>query len=348
MTSSGAHYNPTLLLTPPDPTLCFETFVPCKSNSFPLEMARVISENGGTRSAYCPLYLYSSIGMGKTHLLSAISNDTHLSSLLVNTADLDVEFEQAERMQCRAELRRFLVEHDILLVDDIQLCEGNEKLQREIFAVFNQLTRSGRAVVISSDVPPTRLSGVEERLLSRLGSGVIIGLQMADRFEKIALLKKFASKEELPEEVTDFLADQTFESIRDLKAITLRILAESRRSGDTANIDIARSVLTMTTETVPNRELFSQLQTGTSTSNGIPDENIINRYKEMLSCAETEEEQALALQIAISTRLRQLKSSGSDPKLIQELRNKLELIREGKFYEALKMDSLRDNGTNQK
>ena len=112
--------------------------------------------------------------------------------LLVNTADLETELERAERLKSRAELREWLASAEILLVDDIQLCEGRENLQRDLFSVLNHMTKTPRWVVISSDVPPTHLAGMESRLLSRLRGGVIVSLQMGDRNERLGTYKAFS------------------------------------------------------------------------------------------------------------------------------------------------------------
>ncbi len=340
MTPADGLYVPTLLLTPPDPELTFERYIPCRANSFPLEVARIVAEHGGERSAYSPLYIYSDIGLGKTHLLSAVANATVRHACLVNTADLEVEFERAQRLRQRAELRQFLGSHEILLVDDVQLCEGHENLQRELFALFNQLTRSGRAVVISSDVPPTRLSGVEDRLLSRLGSGVIVGLQMADRAERREMLRQFAQGSALDEPVIDYLAEQVTDSVRRLKAVILQLQVTAERTGVAVDLDLARAVAPMPRDLVaPPQRRGAPAAASPEPPRAAPSPSAggggKERFKEMLAGAETEEEQILALQIAVGERLRQLSQDGGDTQVQARLRHSLELLREGQLSEAM-------------
>ena len=195
-------YRPLLVSSAVDPEQTFDTFVVCQANAFPVEVARRVAEGRASRT-YNPLYLYSDVGLGKTHLLCAIGNAAE-SARVVNTVDLEVEYERARRLELRAEFRRFLAEPEILAVDDIQLCEGDEDLQRELFSVLNHRIREGKSVVITSDVPPTRLGGVEERLVSRLGGGVILGLQMCEAPELVEILRRSFGDEALPPQVIDY------------------------------------------------------------------------------------------------------------------------------------------------
>jgi chromosomal replication initiator protein len=112
---------------PPDPNLTFDNYVVTKGNSFAVELAGTVASKSPSQLPYNPLYLYGDVGLGKTHLLSAIANAAEDKEvLLLNTADLETELERAERLKSRAELREWLTSVEILLVDDIQLCEGRE------------------------------------------------------------------------------------------------------------------------------------------------------------------------------------------------------------------------------
>jgi len=183
---------------PPDPDLTFDNFVVCKGNSFALELAHTVVTKSSSRSPYNPLYIYGDIGLGKTHLLSAIANAAEDKRvLLLNVSDFETEVERANRLCKRAELRDWLYSAEILLLDDIQLCESREDVQRDLFAVLNYMMRTRRWVVITSDVPPTRLAGVESRLLSRLGAGVIVSLHMGDRIERRAFVESFLDERAL-------------------------------------------------------------------------------------------------------------------------------------------------------
>lgn len=337
----GKHESRSALMSdPPDPALTFDNYVVCKGNSFAVELAKTVANKSASQLPYNPLYLYGEVGLGKTHLLSAIANGARGKEvLLVNTADLETERERAERLKSRAELREWLSSAEILLVDDIQLCEGQESLQRDLFSVLNHMTRAHRWVVISSDVPPTRLAGVESRLLSRLGGGVIVSLQMGDGTERRDLIRHFLEERSMPEEVVQFLAENITDNVRRLKAAVVQLLTMHEGMQMPLTIDLAQAVL-------PNPETVTPPAKAPETSplrKGLPGpqtitkvDSRVNRFKEMLAGAESEEEQVLALQIALGERIRQLRNERGDPENIKQLEQALELLREGKMEEAIR------------
>lgn len=343
-----AGWTPLLLTTELDPELTFETLVPSRQNAFPLEMAQLVASTSPARTPYNPLYVYADVGVGKTHLLSAIAHGAAArGALLVNTADLDAELDRARRTGQRAELRRFLGAPEVLLLDDIQLCEGREELQRELFAVLSQRMHAGRSAVITCDVPPTRLAGVEARLVSRLGAGVIVGLQMGEKEWRKEVLRRACLGRELPEDVLDFVADRVSDSVRSLKAAAVQLLAWRDRTG-ALDLAAARAVLDRapppSRPAPPPASPPASPQEVSATPKARPEppasaasaESRAARFKQMLQGAETEEEQVLALQIALSERLRQLKAEGGDAGLLARLERALALLREGKAEDAMR------------
>lgn len=349
---------------PPDPGLTFDNLVVCKGNSFAVELAKTVSYKSPSRLPYNPLYFYADIGLGKTHLLSAIANAAvERRVLLLNVADLELEVERAIRLHKRAELREWLLTAEILLLDDIQLCEGREDVQRDLFAVLNHMLRAHRWVVITSDVPPTRLAGVESRLLSRLGAGVIVSLHMGDRNECRDLIKSFVQDRPMPEEIIDYLAENVTENVRGLKAAVAQLLTLSAGTDAPLTLDMARTVvpaheahgpLPAQEDSVPTGSQLPQAERGSRAQapvNRIREmlagaEYVIrhflqfqpyevDRFKEMLATAESKEEQALALQIALGTRIRQLRGEGGDPDTLNRLEQALDLLREGKMEQAV-------------
>jgi chromosomal replication initiator protein DnaA len=334
-----SEFSPTLLLGPLDPALTFESLFRCKGNAFALDLAKTVASKAPGRLPYNPLYIYGDVGMGKTHLLSAIGNGaTEKNVLMVNTADLEVEFLRAQETGNRAELRQWLSSAEILLMDDIQLCEGREDLQVELFSVLNHMTRNHRWAVISSDVPPTALAGVESRLLSRLSGGVIVGLQMADRNERAEFIRSVAEGRRVPQDVVDFLADQFSDNFRQLKAAVFQLAAVSDHTSSEITLAFARSVTGRTESPSagqPAPEIGVIPEPPPEPDPGEYDSAMAGRFKEMLAVAESEEEQALALQIALGERIRQLRREEADSQAIKRLEYALELVREGKTEDAI-------------
>lgn len=328
-----------LLSTTPDPTMTFSEFVRCKGNAFAVDLARIVATKSPLNLPYNPLYIYADVGLGKTHLLSAIANEAKdRVTLLANTADLVAECERASRFHSAAELREWLISSEILLLDDVQLCEAREELQLELFSILNHMTRSGRWLVISSDVPPNHLEGVESRLLSRLGGGVIVSLQMGDRAERIEMLRHFLQERIVPEDVLDYLAESVTDNVRQLKASVSQLLAVAENADSEVTMEMAKEIAFMM-ERPPQAQQEMGLQS-TLYQSASPDETdtsrpTAERFKEMLAAAETEEEQALALQIAVGERIRQIRRNKNDPATLGRLEQALELLREGNTQEAI-------------
>ncbi|MFW5741142.1 MAG: DnaA ATPase domain-containing protein [Myxococcota bacterium] len=323
------------LIRPPNPRLTFDTMVPCKVNEFPLELARMVVTEGGDRTAFNPLYIYADVGMGKTHLLSAIANATaHRHARFVNVADLEVEHERATRECRRAELREWLTSGDILLVDDIQLCEKNEPLQHELFAVLNHMIRDSKSVVISSDMPPTRLRGVETRLLSRLGAGVIIGMGLGNKAERMEIIRRQEGGTDLPAPVIEYLAEQITDSIRRLRAAVVQVVALGKSAGVAIDVDLARAIVPMPGDI---RSPSTNPPPPPASDKPATRENdaMAERFKRMMQGAETPEEQALALEIALGEGIRACRTQGRDPGRLRRLERALSLLREGHLDRAL-------------
>jgi chromosomal replication initiator protein DnaA len=322
-----------LLDSAPDPNLTFDNFIQHRGADFALELAKTVATKSASELPYNPLYIYGAVGLGKTHLLSAIANQAQDKvAIFANTADLEVELDHARGRNARAELRQWLVSADILLVDDIQMCEGNEELQRELFSILNHMIRERRWIVISSDVPPTRLTGIQNRLLSRLGGGVIVSMQMGDKAERIELLLHFLQEKPVSHDVVDYLAESVTDNVRRLKAVVSQLLMLSQLSHSSVSLDMARSV---TLDPQPSNAADAVDFEPTSGEKPDSQPNVTDRFKEMLTAAESEEEQALALQIAVGERIRQLKKSGSDGESLQRFEKALEALREGKLEEAI-------------
>jgi DNA replication protein DnaC len=344
----------------PDTGLTFENYMVCKGNAFAVELAKTVAYKSPSRLPYNPLYIYGDVGIGKTHLLSAIANAaSEKEVLLVNISDLETERERAERLKTRAELRDWLVSAEILLVDDIQLCEGREDIQRDIFSVLNHMTRAQRWVVITSDVPPTQLTGMESRLLSRLRGGVIVGLQIGDRRERRNLIKLFLNETPVAEDVVDHLADYVTDDIRRLRAAVAQLLALHEGPQTPLHVSTVKALFPVAdevsesenvTESGPPAEDISPQQISVNVDDEVSrledmladdgvqdrDASAMRLLKKMLANAESKEEQCLALQIAVGERIRQLRNEKGDPVIIQKLEQSLSLLREGRMEEALK------------
>jgi chromosomal replication initiation ATPase DnaA len=317
----AASYAPQLLDGGAHPGLTFDTFVPCRANAFALQVAKAVAGADGTPCPYNPVYIWSDVGMGKTHLLSAIANAAAgRRVLLLNTADLAVEFERARRMQAEADLCQYVMAADLLLLDDIQLCAGDEALQRGLFVFLDHLERRQRVVVVSAAAAPAELRGVESRLLSRLQSGVTVQLQPAEPAERAEIVRRAVGAGALSKEIIGRLADRHADSVRGLIAAARQLLAQQELTGAAAAVPEAAEP----EPAAPSAEEPDSDPTPWAA-----------RFKGMLTAAQTEDEQAMALQMAVAERLRQLRKEGAAPELVRRFTEALDLLSAGRSKDAV-------------
>ncbi|MDH5648333.1 MAG: chromosomal replication initiator protein DnaA [Gammaproteobacteria bacterium] len=226
----------------------FETHVEGKSNQLARAAARQVGENPG--GAYNPLFIYGGVGLGKTHLMQAAGN------LMINhEPDAKVAYIHSERfvadmvkaLQHNAinEFKKFYRTLDALLIDDIQFFVGKERSQEEFFHTFNALLEGQRQVIITADRYPKELVGVEERLVSRFGSGLTVSIEPPELETRVAILKKKAISDgiELPDDVAFFIAKRVRSNVRELEGALRRVTANASFTGKEINLGLASDSL---------------------------------------------------------------------------------------------------------
>ncbi|MDH3378740.1 MAG: chromosomal replication initiator protein DnaA [Gammaproteobacteria bacterium] len=226
----------------------FQTHVEGKSNQLARAAARQVGENPGR--AYNPLFIYGGVGLGKTHLMQAAGN-----LIVAQNPDAEVAYVHSERfvadmvkaLQHNAinEFKRHYRSLDALLIDDIQFFAGKSHSQEEFFHTFNTLLEGQRQVVITSDRFPKEISGVQERLISRFGSGLTAPIDPPELETRVAILNKKARSVgvTLPDEVAFFVAKQIRSNVRELEGALHRIVASARFIGHTIDLELARDAL---------------------------------------------------------------------------------------------------------
>jgi len=226
----------------------FESFVVGKNNEFAHAAALAVAEAPG--EAYNPLFLYGGVGLGKTHLMQAIGNFVHRQRKKVNifyTQAENIMTELIEAIQKNQQMvfKRKYRTKDVLLIDDIQFLYGKERLQEEVFHIFNHLYSGGKQVIITSDRPPKEILTLEERLTSRFQGGLVVDLQPPDLETRIAILQKKAESENvmIPSNVAYYIASRVKSNIRELEGCLIRLLALSSLSGQEVTEKLAEEVL---------------------------------------------------------------------------------------------------------
>lgn len=333
---ASAPFEPLLLPVPPNPVMTFENFVHGKDNDSTFQVAQDFADKGEHSSDL--LVFYGPISCGKTHLISAVANVLGQDrTLLVNMQDFKVELERAERLRSRAEFRKWLDKWDFLFCDDVQLCRNNESLEEEFLALLDRSLALGKSVILTLSNPPSSLVGVGARLVSRLEGGVLLSVQMPHKEELEKILKNLSGGDALTQEVLDYITEHIKNNIRALKAAGKQLLALTKDSNDPPSVDMARAI-------VPEpADLHHPPKPETSEEPKISPQNTMlegakaARFKKMFAEAETEQEQALALQIAVGERIRELRKHNGDQQTITILEEALSLLRQGDLRAALKV-----------
>jgi chromosomal replication initiator protein len=231
-----------------DPRFTFDAFVSASSNRLPLAAAQTVAETPG--KAYNPLFIYGASGLGKTHLLHAIGNYvqdnySRMRVLYVTTEHFLNDFIDAIRSKTTLGFKRQYRECDVLLIDDIQFIQGREGLQEELFHTYNTLLGAGKQIVLTSDRTPKAIETLEERLRSRLLSGLLTEIDRPDLETRLAILRTKAEYDRiaLPDEVAEFIATHVRDNIRELEGAIIRVNAFANLNREPITLDLAKRVL---------------------------------------------------------------------------------------------------------
>jgi chromosomal replication initiator protein len=231
-----------------NPNFTFETHVEGKSNQ--LSRAAAMQVGNNPESGFNPLFIYGGVGLGKTHLMQAaghlILDNNHAARVVyirseVFVADM-VNSLKNNRMDKFKNHYRSL---DVLLIDDIQFFAGKNQTQEEFFHTFNELLEGQKKIIITSDRIPQALQGVEERLLSRFGSGLTVQIEAPELETRVAILEAKAGKLklDLSDDVAFFIANVIHSNVRELEGALHRISAYSQFTDREINVDLARDAL---------------------------------------------------------------------------------------------------------
>jgi chromosomal replication initiator protein len=237
---------------PLDPRFTFDSFVVGKPNEFAHACARRVAERPAS-PGFNPLFLYGGVGLGKTHLMHAIAWATREISTAngpMQVAYMSAEkfmyrFIAALRSQSTMEFKESLRSVDVLLIDDLQFLIGKDNTQEEFFHTFNALVDAGKQIIVSSDKPPSDLAGIEDRLRTRLGCGMVADLH-ATTFElRISILqaKARAQNVPVPPKVMEFLAHKITTNVRELEGALNRLIAHANLFGRPVTLESAQEVL---------------------------------------------------------------------------------------------------------
>ena len=249
-----------------NPAYTFENFVVGKTNEFAYAAARKVAESKNV--SFNPLFLYSGVGLGKTHLLHAIaqyikSNDPKRTVVYMSAEQFLYKFVNALRYRDTDAFKEQFRSVDVLMIDDVQFLGNKTKTQDEFFYTFTSLIESGKQIILSADKSPTDLDGIENRLKSRLNSGLVADIMPTDFDLRLGILRKKAEQMgiTLPENVAEFLAQKISSSIRELEGSLKRIAAHLLLlPGRDITLDMTQDVLKDMLRSIDRKTTIDEIQ----------------------------------------------------------------------------------------
>lgn len=228
--------------------LSFDNFVTGKANQMARAAALQVVEKPG--HAYNPLFLYGGVGLGKTHLIHAVGNailerNPVTRVRYIHAQEYFDEMVRAIQRKTSDQLKSYYQSLDLLLIDDIQFLSGKARTQEEFFYTFEALFSAKKQIIITCDTYPKEISGIEERLISRFDSGLIVAIEPPELEMRVAILLKKAERESipLPEDVAFFIAKHLRSNVRELEGALTRVTAFANFRSREITLDMAREAL---------------------------------------------------------------------------------------------------------
>ncbi len=230
-----------------DPRFTFKNYVVGSSNEFCYAACRAVAENPG--ETYNPLYIHGGVGLGKTHLITAVAN------AVVQNSKIKIAYRTSERFTneliaairngTTQQFRQRYRQADILFIDDIQFIAGKGSTQEEFFHTFNALYEVRKQIILTSDRSPRLINHLEERLKSRFNWGLVADIQPPDYETRLAILSRKAELAgvSLPDDVAALLAQRISSNVRELEGGLTRLTAHATLTGKTIDMEFARHVL---------------------------------------------------------------------------------------------------------
>ncbi len=231
-----------------DERFTFDSFVVGRPNELAYAAARRVADSD--QVSFNPLFLYGGVGLGKTHLMHAIGWYIHTrfperKVVYMSAEKFMYRFIRAVRYKDTIAFKQQFRAVDVLMIDDVQFIAGKESTQEEFFHTFNALVDQNRQIVISADRSPSDLEGIEERIRSRLGWGLVADIHPSDYELRLGILQSKIENAgvEVPQNVLEFLAHRITSNVRELEGAMNRVLAYHSLVGRQITLETTQEVL---------------------------------------------------------------------------------------------------------
>ncbi len=245
--------SPELPGAPLDGRFTFDSFVVGKPNELAHAAARRVAE--GDDVTFNPLFLYGGVGLGKTHLMHAIAwelrkRERQPRVLYLSAEQFMYRFVQALRDKTMMDFKQLFRSVDVLMVDDVQFIAGKDSTQEEFFHTFNALVDQNKQIVLSGDRAPVEIEGLENRIVSRLQSGLVVDLHPTTYELRLGILQQKVEQYrhqfqdvQLADGVLEFLAHRISTNVRVLEGALTRLFAHGTLIGRRITMELAQDCL---------------------------------------------------------------------------------------------------------
>ena len=233
---------------PLDPRFTFDNFVVGKPNELAFAASQRVAE--ADTVSFNPLFLYGGVGLGKTHLMHAIGwkikeLKPERKVIYLSAEKFMYQFVRALRYKDTSAFKEQFRSIDVLMIDDVQFISGKDNTQEEFFHTFNALIEQNKQIVISADKSPSDLDGVQDRLKSRLGCGLVADIHPTTYELRLGILIEKAQKRgvEIPSKVLEFLSHRIISNVREMEGALNRLVAHATLVGTSISVETAQVVL---------------------------------------------------------------------------------------------------------
>ncbi len=230
-------------------SLRFDNFIEGKFNRLSRSAGLAIAQSPGTTS-FNPFFVYSEVGLGKTHLIQAIGNEinrlyTDKFVLYITAEQFANQFIEAIQKKRIQQFTNYYLQVDVFLIDDIQFLCKKEKTQENFFHIFNFLHQNGKQIIMTSDQAPKDLQGVQERLLSRFKWGLTTDIQSPGPESRKAIIQSKIEIEDMSieEDVIEYLANNINSNIREMEGLLISMIARASLVKRDLDLNLAKDIL---------------------------------------------------------------------------------------------------------